>query len=152
MVFNLTQMKMAHLSQISPNVSSIWEVYNRFGKTFLTSLVGSHRATGGLWVYSPSVKEGLIIFPLFLLERMQYCQWHLRRTVREGGPMRGLELIMWSQGQWQALKKLHPNIQTDVQKDRWTWQIYDWIGPLRPIQWIEANNETLYKILLQWYK
>ena len=32
------------------------------------SVVGNHRATGGLWVNSPSVKGGLIIFPLVLLE------------------------------------------------------------------------------------
>ena len=41
---------------------------DRLGKIFLTSLVGNHWATGGLRVNSSSVKGGLIIFPLFLLE------------------------------------------------------------------------------------
>ena len=49
-------------------MSSIGEVCDRLGKTFLTSLVGNHWATGGLLVNSSSVKGGLIIFPLFLLE------------------------------------------------------------------------------------
>ena len=47
---------------------SIGEVCDRLGKTFLTSLVGNHWATGGLWVSSFSVKVGLINFLLFLLE------------------------------------------------------------------------------------
>ena len=61
-------MKMALLPQTPPNRSSIGEVCDSLGKTFLTSLVGNHRATGGLWVNLPSVKGGLINFPLFLLE------------------------------------------------------------------------------------
>ena len=61
-------MKMAHLSQTPPIMSSIGEVCDSLGKTFLTSLVGNHRATGGLRVNSSSVKGGLINFPLFLLE------------------------------------------------------------------------------------
>ena len=38
------------------------------GKPSLTSVVGNHWATGGLWVNSFSVKGGLISFSLFLLE------------------------------------------------------------------------------------
>ena len=45
---NYTQMKMAHLSRTSPNMSSIGEVCDRLGKTFLTSLVGNHWAAGVL--------------------------------------------------------------------------------------------------------
>ena len=59
---------MAHLSQTPPNMSSIGEVCDSLGKTFLASLVGNRRATGRLWVNSSSVKGGLINFPLFLLE------------------------------------------------------------------------------------
>ena len=61
-------MEMAHLSRTSPNTSSIGEVSDRLGKTFLTSLVGNHWATGRLLVNSYSVKGWVIIFPLFLLE------------------------------------------------------------------------------------
>ena len=49
-------------------MTSIGEVCDRLGKTFLTSLVGNHWATGGVGVNSSSVKGGLKIFPLFLLE------------------------------------------------------------------------------------
>ena len=61
-------MKMAHVSQTPPNMSSIREVCDSLGKTFLTSLVGNHRATGGLLVNSSSVKGGLKNFTLFLLK------------------------------------------------------------------------------------
>ena len=61
-------MKMAHLSQTPPNMSSIKEFCDGLGKTFLTSLVDNRRATGGLWVNSSSVKGGPINFSLFLLE------------------------------------------------------------------------------------
>ena len=61
-------MKTVHLSQTSPNMSSIGEVCNILGKTFLTSLVGNHWATGRLRLNLSSVKGGLIIFPLLLLE------------------------------------------------------------------------------------
>ena len=47
-------MKMANLSLTSPNMSSIVEVCDRLGKTFLTSLVGNHLATSGLQVNSTS--------------------------------------------------------------------------------------------------
>ena len=50
MLFNYTEMKLANLSPTSLNMSSIKEVCDRFGKTFLTSLVGNTWATGGLWV------------------------------------------------------------------------------------------------------
>ena len=43
-------MKMACVSQTSPNRSSIREVCNRLGKKILMSLVGNHWATGGLRV------------------------------------------------------------------------------------------------------
>ena len=49
-------------------VRSIGEVCDRLGRTFLMSLVGNHWSTGGLQVNTSLVKEGLIIFPLFLLE------------------------------------------------------------------------------------
>ena len=49
-------------------MSSIGEVCDRLGKTFLTSLVGNHWDTGGLWVNSSSVKGRFIIFSLFLLK------------------------------------------------------------------------------------
>ena len=61
-------MKLAHLSRTSPNKSSVGEVCSRLEKTFLTSQVGNRWSTGGLWVNSYSLKGGLIIFPLFLLE------------------------------------------------------------------------------------
>ena len=61
-------MKIAHLSRTSPNTSSIGEVCDRLCKKFLTSLVGNHWATGGLWVNLYSVKGGPIIFPLCLLK------------------------------------------------------------------------------------
>ena len=59
---------MAHLSQTPPNISSIGKVCDRLVKTFLMSLLGNHRATGGLRVNLSSVKGGLINFPLFLLK------------------------------------------------------------------------------------
>ena len=49
-------------------MSSIGEVCNMLSKTFLTSLVGNHWATGGLWMNSSKVKRAPIIFLLFLLE------------------------------------------------------------------------------------
>ena len=61
-------MKMAHLSQTPPNMSSIGAVCDSLGKTSLTSLVGNYWATDGLRVNSSPVKGELIIFPLFLLE------------------------------------------------------------------------------------
>ena len=53
---------------MATNMSSIGEVCNSLWKTFLTSLVGNHRAFGGLRVNSSSVKGWLINFPLFLLK------------------------------------------------------------------------------------
>ena len=41
-------MKMANLSLTSPIMSSIGEVCDRLGKTFLMSLVGNYWATGRL--------------------------------------------------------------------------------------------------------
>ena len=59
---------MAHLAQTPTNMSSIGEVCDRLGKTFLMSLLGNLSATGGLRVNSSSVKGGVINFSLFLLE------------------------------------------------------------------------------------
>ena len=59
---------MAHLAQTPTNMSSIGEVCDRLGKTFLMSLLGNLSATGGLRVNSSPVKVKLIIFPLFLPE------------------------------------------------------------------------------------
>ena len=61
-------MKMAHLSQTPPNMSSIGAVFNSLGKTSLTSLVGNYWATDRLRVNSSPVKGDFIIFSLFLLE------------------------------------------------------------------------------------
>ena len=53
MIFNYTLMKMANLSPTKhKNMSSIAEVCDMLGQTFLTSLVGNHCATGGLQVNS----------------------------------------------------------------------------------------------------
>ena len=57
-------MKIAHLSWTSPNTSSIREVSDRLGKTFLISLVGTGRLQMSLY----SVKGGLVIFSLFMLQ------------------------------------------------------------------------------------
>ena len=43
-------MKMANLSLTSLDMSSIREVCDKLGKTFVTSLVDNHLATGGLRV------------------------------------------------------------------------------------------------------
>ena len=59
-LFNYTHMKMTHWSQPQPNMSSIREGCNSLGKTFLTSLVGKHWATGALWVNLYSVNKRLI--------------------------------------------------------------------------------------------
>ena len=61
-------MMMVHLSQTPINMKSIGAVCDSLGKTFLTSLVGSLGAAGGLLVNSSQVKGELIIYPLFLLE------------------------------------------------------------------------------------
>ena len=80
MLFNYTQMKMAHYSWTLPNMSSIREVCDRLPKIFLTSLVGNHWATGGLLVNLSSVTEGLIIFALFLLEGKVNCGIFIRQV------------------------------------------------------------------------
>ena len=43
-------------------------------------------------------------------------------------PMRGRDLIMWSEGQWQALKKL--TWKGDINAYPWTSQLLDRIGPV----------------------
>ena len=50
--------------------------------------------------------------------------------------MRGLELIMWPQGQWCRIQT-HTNTHTHTHI--WTWQLYDWIGPVQPIQWTQVD-------------
>ena len=44
--------------------------------------------------------------------------------------MRGMEMIMWSQG----LGKTAPD-GTNTHTNKRTWRLYDWIGPVGPIQW-----------------
>ena len=61
-------MKMTHLSQPQPNMSSIGEGCKSLGKTFLTSLVGNFWATGGFRVNLYSGEGGLTSFPLLLLK------------------------------------------------------------------------------------
>ena len=50
--YSITPDEDAHLSRTSLNMSSIGEVFNRLGKTFLTSPVRNRWATGGLRVNS----------------------------------------------------------------------------------------------------
>ena len=50
MLLNYNHKKMSSSSPTSPNMSSFGKVCNRLGKTFLTSLVIKHWATGGLRV------------------------------------------------------------------------------------------------------
>ena len=52
MLFYNIHRKMANSSLTSPNMVSIRKVYDRLGRTFMTSLVGNHWATGGLRVNS----------------------------------------------------------------------------------------------------
>ena len=61
--------------------------------------------------------------------------------------MRGLELIMWPEGQWEASKKNAPD-GVQPRTDGRTWRLYDWIGPVGPIQWksINKNNKKLQQI------
>ena len=59
---------MAHLFRPGPNINWIGEVCDTLRKTSLTSLVGNHWATAGLWVNSSSVKGGVRSNPLFLLK------------------------------------------------------------------------------------
>ena len=59
---------MAHLSRPGQNINWIGEVCDSLGKPSLTSLVDYHWATAGIRVNLSSVKEGLMSFPLFLLE------------------------------------------------------------------------------------
>ena len=65
MLCNYTQMKMTHLYQPQPNMSSIGEGCDSLGKTFLTSLVSNLWATGGFRMNSYS---GEVSFPVLLLE------------------------------------------------------------------------------------
>ena len=68
-------------------------------------------------------------------ERMVFYKWSLLCPIhkaREGGPMTGLELIMWPEGQWDALKKNpHDGAKhyTDRQTDGQTWRLLDQLGP-----------------------
>ena len=55
--------------------------------------------------------------------------------MKEGWPIRGLELIMWPEGQWEDSKKLHKRGQTDKQTDKQSRRkqtdiaLYESIGP-----------------------
>ena len=79
----LTQMKKAHLSQTTPNMSSIAAVCDSLGKTSLTSLVGNYWGTDGLWVNWSPVKGEFKIFPLFLLKDNAILPMTARGTVQE---------------------------------------------------------------------
>ena len=73
-------------------------------------------------------------------------QWAFANCRREGGSMRGLELIMWCQGQWEASEKTAPDgadSHTDTHPDRWTWQLYDQLGPEGPSWWKQNCDLTL---------
>ena len=67
-----------------------------------------------------------------------------------GEPMRGLELIMWSQGQWEALKSitlergmnLYVQIHTHIHVKR----LLDWPGPEGQV------SENLVKVLLRVFR
>ena len=61
-------MKISHVFQTLPNMSSIGAVCDGLRKTSLTSLVGNYWATGRVQVNSSPLKGGLISFPLFLLK------------------------------------------------------------------------------------
>ena len=77
------------------------------------------------WVGELRVSE----FPSFWVTKFPSFQG------REGGPMTGLELIMWYQGQWGALKKMHPMAQTDRQTHRHTALVFQHY-------WIMAYDST----------
>ena len=61
-------MMLINLYQTPPNMSSIGEVCDSLGMTFLLLLVANHGATGGLWVNLSPVKVKLLIFLFFLPE------------------------------------------------------------------------------------
>ena len=65
---NCTQMQLAHLSTLGPNISWIGEVCYTLNTTSLTSLVDNHWPTAGLRVISPFLKAGIGSNPLFLPE------------------------------------------------------------------------------------
>ena len=48
--------------------------------------------------------------------------------------MRGFELIMWP-GPMRGLKKTPPNGAERHKDKQMTWRLYDWVGPVGPIQW-----------------
>ena len=48
MLFNYTHIKMAEISQISPNMSAFGEVCDRLGKTFLASHVRYSQIVEGI--------------------------------------------------------------------------------------------------------
>ena len=60
------------------------------------------------WKWLKTVESGWV---------SEFPSFQVSKGGREGGPMRGLELIMWSQGQWEALEKTasdDANRQTDI--------------------------------------
>ena len=52
-------------------------------------------------------RGGVSEFPSFRVTK--FPSFQVSKGGREGGPMRGLELIMWSQGQWEASEKTAPD-------------------------------------------
>ena len=58
---------------------------------------------------------------------------------RKGGPMRGLELIMLSEGQWDASRKNCTQWRKETNMP-WTWQLYDWTAPEGPNRWKHAHK------------
>ena len=77
MLFNYTQMKMAHLYQTSPNMRSIKEVFDTLGKTFLASIVGNHWATGGLWVNSTPDYNLSFVTAQREYNIADHCEWQV---------------------------------------------------------------------------
>ena len=47
---------------------------------------------------------------------------------------------MWPEGQWEALNKTAPK-GAEPHTDRRTTWLYDWMGPVRPIQWKSCIQE-----------
>ena len=65
---NCTQMQMANLFTLGPNISQIREVCDTHDTTSLTSLVDNQWSTAGLRVHSSFLKAGIRCNPLFLLK------------------------------------------------------------------------------------
>ena len=109
---------MAHLSKTPLNINSIAAVCDSLGKTSLASLVGYYWATDRLQVNSSPVKGKLIIFPLFLFEKIAI----LPMTARAGcaiafrpwpcaSETKWLTLIQWARI-WNRLSSVLPSVRT----------------------------------------